>query len=54
MTPRFVEDRLRNWSPEFCPQLFKIVLWSMPALAIVVPLVFVALPFIEFFNDMAA
>jgi mono/diheme cytochrome c family protein len=46
-------DKLRRYSPRFSPAAYKGLLIAMLAGAFVVPLFFVSLPFIEFFNDMA-
>jgi mono/diheme cytochrome c family protein len=53
MIPAFVEARMRAWSPRFSPKLFKVVLISLFALALSLPLAFVALPYLELLNDMA-
>lgn len=48
-------DAIRSWidHPVVTPGMIKIVVVSVGALAIVVPLALVAVPYIEFFNDMA-
>jgi mono/diheme cytochrome c family protein len=51
---RFLEKRLARFQPAFPETLFKGVLWAMVFAVVVGPLAVIALPFIEFFNDMAA
>ena len=53
MIPVKIQEMLRNWSPKFDPRAFRLFLASLVAAAIVVPIALVAMPFIEFFNDMA-
>jgi hypothetical protein len=50
---KFIADKLRNWTPTFSPTAYKAVLVAMMAGAFAIPLAFVALPYVEFFNDMA-
>jgi mono/diheme cytochrome c family protein len=50
---KFIIDKLAAFSPAFSPTLFKAALVAIIAAAFVVPLAFVALPYIELFNDMA-
>lgn len=49
----FLEERLRRFRPPFIPWVFKAHLVAVVALAFLVPLFFVALPYLEWFNDMA-
>lgn len=49
-----VSERLRNWKPQWSPTVYKSTLVGLVVSALVVPLGLVAVPFIEFFNDMAA
>lgn len=48
------KNRLSNWLPRWSPGMYRFTLGTMVALAFVVPLTLVALPFIEFLNGMAA
>jgi mono/diheme cytochrome c family protein len=54
MISKSLTDRLRNVSPRWSPGAYKATLLSFVALAFIIPLALVALPFIEFFNGMAA
>jgi mono/diheme cytochrome c family protein len=54
MSSPSLTDRLRGVSPRWSPNAFKAMLLSFVALAFIIPLGLVALPFIEFFNGMAA
>ena len=54
MIPQFVKDRLEKLEPRWYPTAYKGVLIGMVASAIVIPLGLVAVPFLEFFNGMAA
>lgn len=45
---------LQNYYPRWSPRMFKATLVATVAAAFVIPLAMVALPFIEFFNGMAA
>jgi len=54
MIPRFIIEKLRSWQPRWSPMGYKATLVGMVSLAFVVPLALVALPFVEFFNGMAA
>ena len=54
MSSPSLTDRLRGVSPRWSPNAFKAMLLSFVALAFMIPLALVALPFIEFFNGMAA
>lgn len=51
---RLLVERLQKFQPRWSPALFKGGLIGMVALAFLVPLALVALPFIEFLNGMAA
>lgn len=50
---KFIIDKLRNINPSFSPPLFKGMIISIIAMAFIVPLGLVAMPYIEFFNDLA-
>jgi hypothetical protein len=52
--PDLVIDRLQKFQPKWSPTMFKATLVGMIAMAFVVPLGLVAVPFIEFLNGMAA
>jgi len=54
MIPSKLQDRLRDFSLPWSPMAYKATLVSLVALAFIIPLFLVALPFIEFFNGMAA
>ena len=55
MLPQAIQDKLQAMlRPRFSPLAFRIVLWAIGASAIVLPLLVLALPYIEFFNGMAA
>lgn len=54
MIPQFVIDRLQKLEPRWSATAYKAALLAMVASAVVIPLGLVALPFIEFFNGMAA
>ena len=54
MIPERMQTALGNWRPKWRPMVFKVLLWSIGASAIVLPLMALALPFYEFFNGMAA
>jgi mono/diheme cytochrome c family protein len=47
-------ERIRNFRPPWSPGLFRAALVGAFVAAFVVPLALVAIPFLEFFNDMAA
>lgn len=53
MIPRFVIKRLEAWEPRFSPRLFRGILIAFPIAAFVVPLLLVAVPYLDIFNDMA-
>lgn len=53
MPENVLERKLKGWVPGFSPIVFKAFCVCMIASAFVVPLIFVALPFLEIFNDMA-
>ncbi len=44
----------QKWSPRFSPFIYQMVLGSMVVAALAIPLGLAAVPFIEFFNGMAA
>jgi len=44
---------LGSWTPSWKPMRFKATLVAIVAAAIVIPLFFLALPFLDLFNDMA-
>lgn len=48
------KDRLADFYPRWSPGMYRFTLGSLIALAFLVPLVIVGLPFIEFLNGMAA
>lgn len=50
---KFIKDKLQNFNPGFSPTAFRVMILSIIALAFVVPLGLVAMPYIEFFNDLA-
>ncbi len=50
---KMLYDQLEKFKPKFSSDLYKSVLLTLPAVAIIVPLVVVAIPPLEFFNDMA-
>ena len=52
--PKPILDLLLNCYPRWSPTMFKATLVGVFALAIMLPLALVAVPFIEFFNGMAA
>ncbi len=54
MNRQDVANMLLNRYPRWSPTLYKFTLGTMVAAAIVVPLGMAAIPFIEFFNGMAA
>lgn len=53
MIPKKIEDKIRKFSPPFIPWVFKAHLIAVVALAFIIPLTFVAIPYLEWFNDMA-
>ncbi|MFC2171589.1 c-type cytochrome [Acidobacteriota bacterium] len=50
---KFIADKLIAFSPKFSHAVYKGALVAILAMAFVIPLFFVALPYIEFFNGMA-
>ena len=44
---------LREWSPGWKPTRWKVTLIALPILALVIPLLFLGLPYLEILNDMA-
>lgn len=50
----WIQDVLNKWRPAWPPMLYKAVLLTICSLALIIPLAMAALPFIEFFNGMAA
>ena len=54
MSPENPQENKPRFTPRWSPQAYKATLISLVALAFIIPLVLVALPFIEFFNGMAA
>ncbi len=54
MNRQAVIDLLLNCYPRWSPTMYKLTLGATVVLAIMVPLGLVAIPFIEFFNGMAA
>ncbi len=53
MLPKKVEDALRRLEPKWHPNRFKATLIALPILAIVIPLLLLAMPYLPWFNDMA-
>lgn len=53
MIPKKIQEKLRNFAPPFLPGVYKAHLVAVVALAFVIPIALLAMPFIEFFNDMA-
>jgi mono/diheme cytochrome c family protein len=53
MIPLKAQEWLKQWSPRFSPGAFKAGLVAVVAAAFVIPLVFVAIPYLEILNDMA-
>jgi mono/diheme cytochrome c family protein len=54
MLPAAWIDKLSRVAPRWSPGLFKAAAVALVLLAFAVPITVVALPFLEFFNDMAA
>jgi mono/diheme cytochrome c family protein len=54
MIPQKVVDKLLDCYPRWSPTMYKLTLGAFVVLALVIPLALVALPFVEFFNGMAA
>lgn len=54
MIPGKLQERLRDFSIPWSPMAYKATLLGLVALAFIIPLCLIALPFIEFFNGMAA
>jgi len=54
MNRQAIVDMLLNCYPRWSPTMYKLTLGATVVLAIAVPLAMVAIPFIEFFNGMAA
>mgnify|MGYP002725684088 CR=1 FL=1 len=54
MSRQTVINVLANCYPRWSPTMYKFTLGTVAVLAIIVPLGMVAIPFIEFFNGMAA
>jgi mono/diheme cytochrome c family protein len=50
---KFIVEKLERLSPRFSPTIYKALIVSVLAAAFVIPLAFVALPYLEIFNDMA-
>ena len=53
MIPLKVQEWLKQWSPRFSPGAFKASLVAVVAAAFVIPLAFVAIPYLDILNDMA-
>ena len=53
MIPKKIEEKIRSFSPPFIPWVYKAHLIAAVVLAFVIPLTFVAIPYLEWFNDMA-
>ena len=54
MSKQVIIDKLLNCYPRWSPTMYKLTLGALVVLAIALPLGMVALPFVEFFNGMAA
>jgi hypothetical protein len=54
MNPQNTNEKPPRFAPRWSLQAYKATLISLVALAFIIPLALVALPFIEFFNGMAA
>lgn len=54
MSRRALTEKLLDCYPRWSPSMFRIALGGAVSCAIAIPLAMVALPFIEFFNGMAA
>jgi mono/diheme cytochrome c family protein len=54
MIPKALSDKLLNLYPRWSPRMFKATIVALFAAALVIPLALSAVPFIEFFNGMAA
>jgi len=54
MIPLKAQEWLKQWSPRFSTGAFKAGLVAVVAAAFAIPLVFVAIPYLEILNDMAA
>lgn len=53
MIPKKLQEQLGRISPKWYPGRFKATLFAMMILAVVVPLLFLAIPYLEIFNEMA-
>ncbi len=53
MMSRKMQDRLAGFEPRFSPMAYKAALFGMLIAAFAIPLGLAAIPYIEFFNDMA-
>lgn len=53
MIPAKIQEKMRDFSPKWRPGWFKATLVAMPVLAIAIPLALLAMPYLEWFNDMA-
>lgn len=51
---KFIREKLERYQPNFSPTVYKGALIAIGAAAFVLPLALVAVPYIEFFNGMAA
>ncbi|UCE61309.1 MAG: cytochrome c [Phycisphaerales bacterium] len=54
MSKQVIIDKLLDCYPRWSPTMYKLTLGTLVVLAIALPLGMVALPFVEFFNGMAA
>ena len=53
MLPKKMQEWLARLEVPFIPWVFKAHLWALVILAIALPLFFLALPYLDFLNDMA-
>ena len=53
MIPAKIQEKMRNLEPKWYPGRFRATLVALPILAIVIPLLLLAMPYLEWFNDMA-
>lgn len=53
MIPKKLQEQLANISPKWYPTRFKLTLIAMLVMAVAVPLLLLAIPYLEIFNEMA-
>ncbi len=51
--PEKIQEKMRDFAPKWHPGRFKATLIALPILAILIPLALLAMPYLEWFNDMA-